>query len=257
MQHVPIFWPHLHALVWQRTNCAPWDSGCHHGWGDHGVWPHKTAMGNAPCTRKGGSRPKSELNPTLLSCFVQTGDVPAGTAPSERGHCAALQTFPATLAWPRPGLYLDPLIFRKRSQEKGDLGLFSHPQPSKPPDRRCHHSHCVPMPFGEPPPPVPICFWHGRGGGPKAKHPTTPTSCSGAPWHSPKKKEEPGAMRAPSQQPGAVPVLDPALTVGWKKRNPKERPFGARISLSFGSFGSASACWQRSCCCCQMVMSET
>lgn len=131
----------------QRTNCAPWDSGCHHGWGDHGVWPHKTAMGNAPCTRKGGSHPKSELNPTLLSCFVQTGDVPAGTAPSERGHCAAPQTFPATLAWPRPGLYLDPLIFRKRSQEKGDLGLFSHPQPSKPPDRRCHHSHCVPMPF--------------------------------------------------------------------------------------------------------------
>lgn len=206
----------------QRTNCAPWDSGCHHGWGDHGVWPHKTAMGNAPCTRKGGSHPKSELNPTLLSCFVQTGDVPAGTAPSERGHCAALQTFPATLAWPRPGLYLDPLIFRKRSQEKGDLGLFSHPQPSKPPDRRCHHSHCVPMPFGEPPPPIPICFWHGRGGGPKSKTPHNTDLLQWCPMAQPQEERGtrghaspfPAAWCCPSAGPGAYRWVEKAKSQG-------------------------------------------
>lgn len=179
-------------------------------------------MGNAPCTRKGGSRPKSELNPTLLSCFVQTGDVPAGTAPSERGHCAAPQTFPATLAWPRPGLYLDPLIFRKRSQEKGDLGLFSHPQPSKPPDRRCHHSHCVPMPFGEPPPPVPICFWHGRGGGPKSKTPHNTDLLQWCPMAQPQEERGtrghaspfPAAWCCPSAGPGAYRWVEKAKSQG-------------------------------------------
>lgn len=179
-------------------------------------------MGNAPCTRKGGSRPKSELNPTLLSCFVQTGDVPAGTAPSERGHCAALQTFPATLAWPRPGLYLDPLIFRKTSQEKGDLGLFSHPQPSKPPDRRCHHSHCVPMPFGEPPPPVPICFWHGRGGGPKSKTPHNTDLLQWCPMAQPQEERGtrghaspfPAAWCCPSAGPGAYRWVEKAKSQG-------------------------------------------
>lgn len=179
-----------------------------------------------------------------------------GTAPSERGHCSALQTFPATLAWPRPGLYLDPLIFRKRSQEKGDLGLFSHPNPQS------HRtvgvttataSHC---PSENCQPPSPSVYGPGWGGKSNKPHNTDLLLwCSMA---QPQEERGTQGHQSPlSQQPGAVPVLDPALTVGWEKRNPKERPFGARISLSFGSFGSASACWQRSCCCCQMVMSET